>query len=352
MSKIRDALEQIDLELWLDHYVEIKSTSRDEVRVRDCPKCFDDRYKLYVNVTKLVWICHHCSWGLYLNDASILLSEISGRSLFDVRKELLQTVKPTPGETFADVLNQMLVDDQEVYRLQEPEEVYLPGHVFTDGIVDGQVIKYARSRGLTDTWIRYLRMRAATKLRNYTGPWLIVPVYFHHTPVGWQGRRIRGKSEPKYVSSDEISDWVWPVEGIFLEKMREAKEVTVVEGVFDAMGAWAAGCPAVCTFGKKISTRQVGLLHRLGVDQVNLGWDPGATKEIEREAQRLSRSFQVRVVDMTTLMGSSTEKFDPGVLLTERQLRGSFADCVKSAMTLDSEAFYTWRLQNSLGTTL
>lgn len=349
MGKLKDALEQIDLELWLEQYAEIKSAGRDEIKIRDCPMCSDDRYKLYVNTTKFVWICHHCSWGLYLNDASILLSEVSGRPLFDVRKEILKAVKPAPGASFADALTQLLVDDQEDYKLQELEEVLLPGHPLADGVVGRQVTSYAEARGLSSTWTCYLKMRMAAKLRNYAGPWLIFPVYFHHTPVGWQGRRVKGKVEPKYVSSDEISDWVWPIDGIFLQRLRASKEVTIVEGVFDALGAWKADCPAVCTFGKKVSQRQIGLLHRLGIDRVNIGWDPTATKEIEKEAKRLARSFDVRIVDMSDLENvMSAEKFDPGLLLTEPDLRDSFTNCVKGAMTLDSEAFYDWRLRNSL----
>lgn len=93
-QRLQEAAELLDLEGWLDQYVGIKHGGGHERRLEVCPKCGNDEYKLYVNVELRLWTCYVCGWGKFQRDISVLMAEVSGRSLFAIRKELLETVRP------------------------------------------------------------------------------------------------------------------------------------------------------------------------------------------------------------------------------------------------------------------
>lgn len=343
MSRLDQALEELDLEAWLEDHDEIKHGGGDEIRVKNCPKCGNDKFKLYVNIEKRAWICYRCDWGRHLGDVCQLMAAVSGRHVMDIRVELAKSVVPAPkGSEFESKLASMLNAKPIPVKPVTVTSVVLPGTASWGGITSGRVLEYARRRGLTDNEITRYELRCTTRLRAYQGPYLVFPVCYETTPVGWQGRHIADK-EPRYVSSDDIADWLWPVEGSVMSG------VVLCEGVFDALGIRRLGWNGLCTFGKKISTRQVDLLRTLGVRDVTLAWDANALADIERAALKLRATFEkVYVADLSRKSGVAVEP-DPGDTVQNPALKDWLHACLNERIDMDSDEFYQWRLRRALG---
>lgn len=341
MSRLDDALEDLDVEAWLEDYEEIRPGGKYEIRLQNCPKCGNDDFKLYVNTEKLVWICYVCDYGRHQGDICTLLADVAGKSKAAIQIELAQPLKPTPkpSEFLAKLHESFAAPPQGG---PEPvETVILPGNLGFMGIVSRRVREYAMRRGLTDMDLDRYQLRTATKLRNFPGPYLVFPVYFEGKPVAWQGRTI-GSAEPKYVSSDDVANWLWPMPD-------SAERVTLVEGVFDAIALLRCGYNACCTFGKKISKRQLGHLHRNHVTEIAFAWDANALTDIEREARRAQGLFPtVSIVDLSKPNDVNLTDPDPGDCLAHPQLKRWLHDCVGDPISVDSAEFFEWCLQRSL----
>lgn len=358
-QKIRDVLEEVDLESWLDQYVTLKPGGQYSERVIEtCPKCFNSNYKLYVNVERHLWICHVCDWGRHgrLID---LMTEVSGRTALDIYKELAQLVAPAPAADFMDRLQSAFSPPEG----KEPlpiEMVSIPGDQDFSGIITSRVMNYVLRRGLSQEDAQLYQLRAAVKLFRFTGPFVVFPVLHRGIPVGWQGRRAEGKSEPKYVSSDHIGNFLWPIDTLFADIIEYRKHVVLVEGVFDAVALWKMHVPALCTFGKKISDKQVQLLQQLGVKSVAIMWDAdaavtsmqkrmngprGLRGEIEAAALRLKRSFKVHIVDLSDPPEfAGVSKADPGEALCHPEIVVWLQERMETAIDVDSTQFFQWRL--------
>lgn len=339
MSRLDQALDFLDLEAWLSDYCEIKKASKDEIQLSPCPRCGQEKYKLYVNTSSFRFICFICNFGKGISDVCLLMSEVSGRNINDIRLELISMVVPTPPPSqfegkLAETLNKVLV----VNTTTEILPVTLPGNMFDSGLTSNTVLNYAKVRGITDTFIEKYKLRVSNKLRNYPGPFLMFPIFYKDVPVAWQGRKIVDVS-PKYVSSDTIADWLWPVDQL-------VDGVVLVEGVFDALGLLSIGVPALSTFGKKISKKQINLLYNSGIRNIVLGWDVDALQDIEKAAKQLSTSFRVKLVDFSSIKAGF--KVDPGELLKHPGLESVFKDCLDNTIKVGSDEFYNWQLQLKL----
>ena len=341
MSKLDQAIEDLDLEAWIEDYDDIKSGGTHEIRVQNCPKCGNSKYKLYVNTEKQRWICYVCDWGRGLADVCSLLAAVSGRPKGSIQLELARSVRPAPKpDDFTQKLTEAFFPAEEPP--EQVQEAILPGDDNLTGVTGTRVRNYAYGRGLTDRDLDHYELRAASKLRKkYTGPFLVFPVFFGEIPVAWQGRRISDR-EPKYVSADDISDWLWPMPDDF-----DSHELVILtEGVFDAMALLRYGFSACCTFGKKISNRQLAHLRRNRVIELAFAWDANALGDIEREARRAQGTFpKVSVVDLSRLNKVGVANPDPGECLENEELSDWLCQCVRDRIDADSSDFYHWRLQ-------
>ena len=186
------------------------------------------------------------------------------------------------------------------------------------------------------------------------------PLWRDDQTFAWQGRSTK-EAEPKYVSSDDIANWVWPLDSVFREIVQKRGETTLVEGVFDSAGLWRIDEAAHCTFGKKINGKQITLLKTMGVKKVRICWDEDATRtsekrllrglarglrgETEQAALVLRRHFEVEVVDLSNQPKfDNVKKADPGEILRSAQVAGWIKERLKCAMSVDSPEFQTWRL--------
>jgi hypothetical protein len=273
MSSLSDAIEQLDVRDWIEPYTEVKSGPGDEIQIC-CPACLEDDYKCYINTDKKCWLCHKCEFGRGIGDVAVLLAEVSGMSLFEVRKDLLNVVIPAPTGDLTEAL-QAVFNPPETAKPSTTEitAVPLPGSLEWNSLTGRRVRAYAWSRGLTDEYIDHCQLRVAPRLCSHLGPWLVFPIFVDGIPVGWQGRSICPNPNPKFVSCPDIAKWLWPI------FHQDLTEVVLVEGVLDALGLQSLQIPALCTFGKKISDDQIALLKRLGVKKLIIGWDADAYRE-------------------------------------------------------------------------
>lgn len=353
-SQIDRAIDYLDLEGWLSDYVDCKSAGHDEIRCEDCPKCGNSKYKVYVNTEDKLWICHRCEWKGGRSKIVHFMAEMSGRKVFDIIKELLSTVVPAVKDSeFVSSLKDALGDDDDSEEEDDSLEVAsieMPGFPLHGdiGVLATRVREYLGSRGFVDFKDQY-SLRYSNKLRGHTGPYVLFPICRGHIPVAWQGRSISAGG-PKYVSYDNIGNWLYPLNGDLYTNYKNKDLIILVEGIFDVLGfhkLYGLSQATLCTFGKKITSHQVDLLQRLNPDEVTLAWDPGAHREIEEAAIRLKNYFpKVSVVDLSVLpVNKNGEEGDPGDFLINDEVGKFMAEAVQNRIDSKSEEFYMWRLQ-------
>ncbi len=352
MSRLKLALETLDLRDWIDQYAKTTRVSDSEFVIKPCPECGDDKNRLYCNASKLVWICHRCQWGTGLGDVTILMAKVSGRALQDVRVELLQMVVPSVGDGFNEALEARFTNindwnqDQDLSDLILP--TILPGEAKFDSHTGQLVRKYAHARGLTDDLVELFSLRVAGELRGRTGPFLVFPVEYKGMTVAWQGRRVNA-GNPKYISSEDIAHWFWPCNAKYMKTLQEKNEVVLVEGVFDAIGCILSGIPACCTFGKHITEKQIKLLKDHGIKNVVLGWDPGTFRDILKATDALTLSFGVKVMNLVPTDGD--DKTDPGDVIQRPELADWLRAAYNAAVDAKGPDFWRWKLEQKLGDT-
>jgi ribosomal protein L37AE/L43A len=347
MGKLEEALEFLDIEDWIGAYTETKHGGADEIRIKECPKCFNDKWKVYINTEKRIWFCQRCQWGLHNGDICQLLAHISGMNVHSVRMEVASTVVPAVSdEAFAEAL------DGRLNKKEVPEEfninpIDLPGEAGLGGVTGKRAERYLLDRGMTLDDIEYYEMRISSKLRNKTGPWAVFPVKYYGVPVACQGRKFSGNTEPKYLSSDQIADWMWPLDKKNLERIEIRKQVVLVEGVFDAMAYIRAGIPALCTFGKNLSRSQLKLLQAHGVKRLSLSYDADAHKDIQKAADRIGHLFHTFVIELPPLEGMP--KADPGDVLSGAIDESWLLEAVEDAIDTRTPEYWNWKLRKELG---
>lgn len=364
MTTLREAIDDLDLEAWLEQYVQLKDGGGDERRIEVCPKCGADDWKLYVNVEKKRWICYKCDWGRkradgWAPDLAELMAAVSDRHETAIRIELLSTVLPAisgdPG--LVQTLATLFAEPVSETRIYSPEAVVVPGAATFTGLTSQEVYQYATQvRGLRDAEIRALRLGAALRLparkvnpvtgkvNEVRGPWLVFPIRVGQRDVAWQGRRIAGK-EIKYLSSANVHDWLWPLEPCFFERYRSGGAVVLVEGVFDALGFLRYGTPALCTFGKSISEAQVELLRELRPGEIIFCWDADATRESVRSVERIKSAFPETRISIVNLIDEThSVKVDAGDALVNTSVVLWLAERLRDRIDARSSAYVQWRL--------
>lgn len=346
MGRLEEALEFLDIEEWLEEYAETKYGGTDEIRIQDCPKCFNDKWKVYINVEKRIWFCQRCQWGHHNGDICSLLAAVSGKNIHVVRMEIARAI--VPATTDSDFTNKLAARLNGVEILEEfsIEPIDLPGELGLDGRSGEKATEYLVCRGLTEEDIEHYQLRLSSKLRNNLGPWAVFPVNYYGIPVACQGRKFLNDSDPKYLSSDAIGEWLWPLDKSNLENI-EKGIVVLVEGVFDALAYIKAGVPALCTFGKNLTRPQLKLLQSHGVKKVYLSYDADAHKDIRKAADRVRHLFSTFIVELTPL--PENPKADPGDVLSGKVDSSWLLDSLANAIDTMTPEYWEWQLRKELG---
>jgi hypothetical protein len=157
--------------------------------------------------------------------------------------------------------------------------------------------------------------------------------------VAFQGRQTTPRN-PKYVSVSYLKEYVWPLDSALFKVYDRNQRLYIVEGVFDVLGAMRLGFPAVCSFGKSISDKQIQLIKELCPGEVSLAWDSDAKTEIKNTVKRLQNSFSNTLV--CTLKGS----IDPGTALNGTDEEKLFLkNAFEAPIHTSSPQYFNWVLQ-------
>ena len=332
MSKLRKAIEFLDLREWLSEYADIKEVDDTEIRLKVCPECGNENYKLYVNTEKKVWDCKRCGWGFMVGDVCVLMSSVSGATVHAVRMELLETTIPAPNNSLQELIEGLVEGVSTSQPSLETEPV--PGVPLGNGMVHTTVKNYLYSRGLSDCDLEVYNLHAAAGIRKYKRPFAIFPISYAGSIVSWQGRSVIN-TEPKYLSSKNIANWLFP-----LKNMTDSR-IILVEGIFDAIGLIRLGYSALCTFGKKLSNSQFKLLSDLNPSEITVAWDVDSDREIANVARRLSVFDNVRISVFTKLDGN---KVDPGDYLVKPELKSWLINIIDNSIDIRSPGYLKWQL--------
>lgn len=283
--------EQLDMEFFLDResvsYRHTRGASGEQLQIRECPLCNDDRWRCYFGVDTGLGNCFHCGKGFgKVRFIHAQLEKPSWNTVIEVSAEILKEQGWRPRrEAIA------AIDHGEV---KLPVSDPLP-------LEDGSNLEYLENRGFGSEICKYLGLRLCE-----TGWWMfkdpdgemqtqsfanrvIIPVFdLDGTLKTFQGRDLTGLSNRKYLFPMEL-----PGTGRYLfngQNVQATKHVVMGEGAFD-VGAIKLALDTqndlrdvvpVGSFGKHLSygsmsgDDQLGRfsqLYRRGVRFVTIMWD-------------------------------------------------------------------------------
>ena len=260
----------------------IETSDDDRVRVI-CPMCDDKSGHLYVLLSAGLPFCQKCKYD----------PKSPVRFIADVDNITFSEVIRMCGESFGhpDMSVEEVVDDL----FEEEEEGYfeyevmdMPTDVATPFFESGlstplatafkKARAYLEGRGVTREQVRQYDMKYCY-FGQYGGR-LIIPCFYKGDLVTFVARDIFGHSSRKYLNpiGNKQSDFLFNLDNV------KGDSVVLTEGVFDAISA-SLVAPAVASFGKSLSARQMRLLNQF--KRVVFYWDADAYPQAEKYAEAL-----------------------------------------------------------------
>jgi DNA primase len=273
-----------------------------------CPGC--GKPKLAVNVKKRAWQCWTC--GEAGRDACSLIAKVERLAWSDALVSVLSGQRRPVGP-----INEVKAALEE--DLPPPAALkaipYPDGFFFLSDPQDVAAMRkatvYCQFRNIDPMIAQEMRLGICT--RGLYRSRLIFPVFgsggqllFYQGRATWPP--IPGRHYIKTLSPRKEEGTAGPAGCLLnLQWLIERgcpKRLLVVEGPIDCAHAWP---DAVACFGKKLSTRQMELLVRAGVRELDLGFDADAMDTTLKQAPLLADLFELRVVHWP-------ENKDPGDL--------------------------------------
>jgi len=350
-NRLKEGLEALDLSAWIQNYVDILDAGEGEIRIQECPECGETKWKLFVNVWKKRWHCKHCDWGRGIGDVVHFMASLSGRSLSDIRIEILKQHQPAKAGDIIQLLQSAFTSEQED-EADELNKIVVPGRSLCEenlGYIGGAVKDYAHLRGLiADDLLKYRLQYSQSIWINKTsgnsikisGPFLVFPVFDFKIPVAFQARQISDR-QPRFISSFNIGDFLWPLDGNLFKLYKPRETLYLVEGMFDVIGMLRMGFPAVCTFGKTLSNKQLKRLRELAPGRVVVAWDADAKTEISNVVNRLIPYFS----DVAVIPFSFEVKKDPGDTLQSVADEKLVRKFLETPISYKSWNYFKWTLR-------
>lgn len=252
--------------------------------IADCPLCGKEQH-FYISRKTQMWDCKKChSYGsiyklLRLLDKTYLLA---GSTIEN--KERIESIREMTQELVSN-------DDTELSEL--PVKKMPVGWK-----VSAKSTKYLLSRGITPEDCKRYNIGATDMFRKYEN-YVLIPVYDGGEIRGFLGRygaRKVPNNKLRYNNSigTEFAELLFGYDEI----TDNTSTVILVEGVFDKIAVdkvlhlWdGEEVKCVCTFGKKISDKQIKKLMLKGVTNVILLYDFDAVKEIKKYGLELEKYF-------------------------------------------------------------
>lgn len=302
MSIISKVKSTFDYETFLMKHTHVKHAPSGELRVC-CPKCSDEKYKLYVNDEKKVFKCFKCDFSNRDNDLFSLVALFENSDVYSVKLKLIHEYAEV-APTWDEILSAPVIQQEEsVSEIQVKTLGSLPEEArpLDDDPQAGPFWDYVLSRGITKKEASQLKLHyvpyanvpiydANSKYRGNIGGRVLIPIYGPgHKLVSWIARSIVATAKgPKYFNAPvtDLSKAFWP----FVPP--KTTRAVIVEGAFDSLAVRRYGHDAYSTFGKSISKVQLQVLKSWGVKEVILFWDKrDAIKEMKRYVETLKMHF-------------------------------------------------------------
>lgn len=261
-----------------------------EVQLKDivCPFCGEHRsgdLRFYVNIHTLKGICFHCGVGFTNPLSFVQAMEVVDRA--GAKRILFEQDEP-----FA---------KPELQQVQEAKTIPFPPNAIP-ALNHPMAKNYLFSRGIGSSLIDHFNIHYCPVDFTYQGEDIyvnkrvIMPIYdIDGGLISWQGRDVTGFKKNKYFFPKGFSsgDYLYNIHNI------AGDTVILCEGVFDVFGWVRSGIwPAVASFGKKMSDKQIRMLCWKRVKRLYIGWDGSALGDSYKLAERLRHLFDVRIVDL------------------------------------------------------
>lgn len=252
--------------------------------VADCPLCGKSQH-FYISRKTQMWDCKKC--GEYGSIYKLLRLLNKGYLLEGSTVEVKERIESIRG-MIAEV-----VSNDEVELSDLPVKKMPVGWKISE-----KSTPYLRSRGITPEDCRRYNIGATDMLSKYAN-YVLIPVYDDGKIRGFIGRygaRAVPEGKLRYNNSrdTEFAELLFGYDEI----VEETVTVILVEGVFDkiatdkALNLWdGEEVKCVCTFGKKISDRQIAKLMLKGVTNIILLYDFDAIREIKKYGLELEKHF-------------------------------------------------------------
>lgn len=252
--------------------------------IADCPLCGKEQH-FYISRKTQMWDCKKChEYGsiyklLRLLDKTYLLAGSTVEN-----KERIESIREMTQELVSN-------DDTELSEL--PVKKMPVGWK-----VSAKSTKYLLSRGITPEDCKRYNIGATDMFRKYEN-YVLIPVYDGGEIRGFLGRYgARKVPDNKLRYNNSIGTEFAELLFGYDEITGNTSTVILVEGVFDKIAVdkvlhlWdGEEVKCVCTFGKKISDKQIKKLMLKGVTNVILLYDFDAVKEIKKYGLELEKYF-------------------------------------------------------------
>lgn len=251
--------------------------------VSDCPICGKEHH-FYISRKTQMWDCKKChECGNVYKLLKILDKRylLAGSTIVD--KDKIDSIRN---------INQKIINNVEVSELPVR-------HMPAGWKVSIESTDYLISRGITAEDCKRYNIGSTDLLRRYKD-YVLIPIYDNGKIRGFIGRygsKIVPENKLRYNNSigTEFSELLFGYDEIL---NGFTSTVILVEGIFDkisvdkALDLWRDNeIKCVCTFGKKISEKQINKLLLKGVTNVILLYDFDAIKEIKRYGLELEKYF-------------------------------------------------------------
>ena len=252
--------------------------------IADCPLCGKEQH-FYISRKTQMWDCKKChEYGsiyklLRLLDKTYLLASSTIEE-----KERIESIREMTQELVSN-------DDTELSEL--PVKKMPVGWK-----VSAKSTKYLLSRGITSEDCKRYNIGATDMFRKYDN-YVLIPIYDDGKIRGFLGRYgARKVPDNKLRYNNSIGTEFAELLFGYDEITDNTSTVILVEGVFDKIAVdkvlhlWdGEEVKCVCTFGKKISDKQIKKLMLKGVTNVILLYDFDAVKEIKKYGLELEKYF-------------------------------------------------------------
>lgn len=256
-----------------------KTSTQYEIRYC-CPFCDDQKYKLYVNLKKGVFLCQHCKSKGKLDKLHVVLDNFE--------------------ETVERLLNRNV---HMVNRIEKVEVSLPPEFIYPIKLKHGLPYTYLRDRLVTATEQEKFHIGFCSEGRYAER--IIIPIYEFGSLKYFVGRTYTNR-EPRYLNAMAdrkpiiFTTFKYPVERVF-----------ITEGIFDALRVGKL-FPAASILGKVISKEQAIKISRLA-KEAYIMLDKDAAKDSIEIVKILGYYIRTKIMFI--------EKKDPGSMSVEEILK-------------------------------